>query len=150
MKNQPSAAFLAAFFCGLLFGIGLIVAQMTNPEKVLNFLDIAGTWDPSLAFVMGGAIPVAALGFILMRRRKTPVFAETFQLPQKMTIDAPLLIGAALFGIGWGLVGFCPGPALTALGFGHGGPIIFVIAMIVGMAGFDVLEKIQGGQTKDS
>lgn len=150
MKSQPFAAFLAAFLCGLIFGIGLIVAQMTNPEKVLNFLDIAGRWDPSLGFVMGGAIPVAALGFLLMRHRKAPVFAETFQLPPKMKIDAPLLIGAALFGIGWGLVGFCPGPALTALGFGQGNSIIFVIAMIVGMAGFDVLEKIQGGQAKDS
>ncbi len=138
---------LAAFICGLIFGIGLIVAQMSNPAKVLNFLDIAGAftgaWDPSLGFVMAGAIPVAALGFFLARRRKTPVFADTFQLPQRTKIEARLIIGAAIFGIGWGLVGFCPGPALTALGFGRGEAFIFVAAMIVGMALFHGTEAIR-------
>jgi hypothetical protein len=133
---------LAAFFCGLLFGIGLIVAQMSNPAKVLNFLDIAGHWDPSLAFVMIGAIPVAALGFALARRHKTPLLTEKFQPPTATTIDARLIIGAALFGIGWGLVGFCPGPAITALGFGSGQAVLFVIAMLAGMALFQAYDMI--------
>jgi uncharacterized protein len=134
---------LASLLCGLIFGIGLIISQMSNPAKVLNFLDVAGHWDPSLAFVMIGAIPVAALGFILARRRKAPLLAEDFQLPQKTRIDAQLLIGAALFGIGWGLVGFCPGPALTALGFGSGQALLFVIAMLAGMALFWAYDAIR-------
>ncbi|MGO9133061.1 MAG: DUF6691 family protein [Methylovirgula sp.] len=134
---------VAAFLCGLIFGIGLIVAQMSNPAKVLNFLDIAGAWDPSLAFVMIGAIPVAAIGFALSRRRKAPLLAEKFQTPAATKIDLPLVIGAALFGIGWGLVGFCPGPALTALGFGRSEAAIFVAAMLAGMALFQAYDAIR-------
>lgn len=132
---------LVSLLCGLIFGSGLIVSQMSNPAKVLNFLDIggiaSGTWDPSLAFVMLGAVPVAAIGFLVGRRRKTPVLADAFQAPQKTRIDATLILGAATFGIGWGLVGFCPGPALTALGFGRSEAFIFAAAMITGMVLFN-------------
>ncbi|HEY5225301.1 MAG TPA: YeeE/YedE family protein [Methylovirgula sp.] len=136
------AQIFLSLLCGLLFGSGLILSQMSNPAKVLNFLDIggiaSGTWDPSLAFVMLGAVSVAAIGFLLGRRRKAPVLADAFQAPQKTRVDAALILGAATFGIGWGLVGFCPGPALTALGFGRSEPIIFVAAMIAGMLLFNV------------
>jgi uncharacterized membrane protein YedE/YeeE len=135
-------AIVAAFASGLIFGFGLIISQMVNPGKILNFLDFAGRWDPSLAFVMGGAVIVAAIGFRLVRERKAPLFAESFHLPQSTRIDARLLGGAAIFGIGWGLVGFCPGPALTALGFGRSEAFLFVTAMIAGMVIFNRLETL--------
>ncbi len=128
---------LAAFFCGLIFGLGLVVSQMANPAKVLNFLDFAGSWDPSLIFVMGGAVVTAAVGYRLAWRSRSPLFAATFHLPQKTAIDARLVGGAALFGIGWGLVGFCPGPALAALSFGGWEAPLFVAAMVIGMVLFD-------------
>jgi uncharacterized protein len=131
-------AILIALVSGLIFGIGLVISQMTNPAKVLNFLDVAGHWDPSLAFVMAGAIPVAAIGFYLARRRKAPVFAKTFQTPPQTGIDFRLIAGATLFGIGWGLVGFCPGPALAALQSGRWEVLIFVAAMIAGMVVFNI------------
>ncbi|QFR34749.1 DUF6691 family protein [Ancylobacter sp. TS-1] len=118
---------------GLLFGVGLVISGMSNPAKVLNFLDLAGTFDPSLAFVMGGAVLVAFLGFRLVLARRAPVLAERFQLPTRTDIDARLIIGPALFGIGWGLGGFCPGPAFTALGLGAPGTLVFVPAMLAGM-----------------
>jgi uncharacterized membrane protein YedE/YeeE len=132
---------LAALACGLIFGLGLILAQMTNPAKILNFLDLFGSWDPSLAFVMAGAIPVAAIGFALARRHKAPVFADQLHFPVQTSIDARLIIGSALFGIGWGLVGFCPGPAIVALGAAFGKAAVFVAAMIAGMLLFRFLEK---------
>ena len=125
---------LSAFAVGLVFGIGLIVSGMANPARVLGFLDLAGRWDPSLAFVMIGAIPVAFIGFRLAKGRAAPVVEPQFHLPTATAIDARLLGGAAVFGIGWGLAGFCPGPAITALGFGLTQPVIFVVAMLVGMA----------------
>lgn len=131
---------LIAFFCGLIFGLGLIVGQMSNPAKVLNFLDFGGHWDPSLAFVMIGAVAVAAIGFALGRGRATSMLGEKFHLPTATRIDAPLLLGAAIFGIGWGLIGFCPGPAITALGFGSIQAVIFVAAMIAGMLLFQLVE----------
>jgi uncharacterized membrane protein YedE/YeeE len=131
-----------SFVCGLIFGLGLVISQMSNPAKVLNFLDFAGAWDPSLGFVMGGAVAVAAIGFWLARRRTTPLLAESFHLPRRTEIDARLVCGAALFGIGWGLVGFCPGPALTALAFGRREPVLFVGAMIVGMVVFNRLAAL--------
>lgn len=127
MKN------LAGLFAGLLFGLGLIVSGMADPLKVQNFLDIAGSWDPSLAFVMGGAILVTAPAFKLLQGRTRPAFHDTFHWPTTRDIDGPLLIGAAIFGIGWGLGGFCPGPALTALPMGATGTLAFVPAMLVGM-----------------
>jgi uncharacterized protein len=125
---------LVQFAAALLFGIGLVISGMANPAKVLNFLDVAGTWDPSLAFVMGGAVAVTAIGYKLILMRPRPVFAPAFQLPTQRAIDARLLVGAAIFGIGWGLAGFCPGPALTSLGLGAPGTLAFVPAMLVGMA----------------
>jgi uncharacterized protein len=136
------AAVVAAFVCGLIFGLGLLVGQMSNPAKVLNFLDVTGTWDPSLAFVMGGAVIIAAIGFALARWRKAPLLAAAFDWPRQTEIDARLLGGAALFGIGWGLVGFCPGPALTALGFGRPEAFLFVAAMIAGMVAFNRRDAI--------
>ncbi len=118
---------------GLLFGIGLIVSGMGNPAKVLNFLDLFGTFDPSLAFVMGGAVVVAFIGYRLVLARPAPLLAARFQVPTRTDIDARLLVGPALFGIGWGLGGFCPGPAFTALGLGAPGTLVFVPAMLAGM-----------------
>jgi uncharacterized protein len=125
---------LAALGAGLIFGLGLVVSQMANPAKVLNFLDLFGAWDPSLIFVMATAIPVAALGFALARRRPRPALAPEFQLPERTAIDLPLIGGASVFGIGWGLVGFCPGPALVAIGFGRREAVLVVVAMIAGVA----------------
>lgn len=127
---------LSAFASGLLFGLGLIISQMVNPAKVLGFLDIFGTWDPSLALVMGGAVVVSALGYLIAKRRGVPVLAPRLEIPTRRDLDPRLIGGAALFGIGWGLVGLCPGPALTALTFGPWQVFVFVAAMIAGMAIF--------------
>jgi len=125
---------LFALLSGLVFGIGLIVSGMADPAKVLNFLDVFGTWDPSLAFVMGGAIAVTAPGFaLLFRSRQTPYFDNTFRVPTRNDLEPKLLTGAAIFGIGWGLGGFCPGPALTALPLAASGTLIFVPFMLGGM-----------------
>jgi uncharacterized protein len=129
--------FVVQFFIGLLFGTGLVVAGMSNPQKVLNFLDIAaiasGTWDPSLMFVMGGGALVTFIGYRLVLQRKQPIFDTVFHMPTSKTIDAPIIVGPAIFGIGWGLGGFCPGPAFTALGTGSVQAISLVVAMIIGM-----------------
>jgi uncharacterized membrane protein YedE/YeeE len=127
---------LAAFLAGLVFGLGLVVSHMIDPAKVLGFLDIAGNWDPSLAFVMIGAIPVAAIGFRATRARPAPVLDSEFHGPARTRIDPALVLGSTLFGIGWGLVGFCPGPALTSLALGRWQSIVFVAAMLAGMAGY--------------
>jgi uncharacterized membrane protein YedE/YeeE len=126
-------SFLVNLALGLLFGVGLVVSGMSDPAKVLNFLDLFGTWDPSLAFVMGGAVLVAFIGFRLVLRRNQPIAGGSFQLPTRTDIDAHVIVGPAVFGIGWGLGGFCPGPALTALGLGAAGTLAFVPAMIIGM-----------------
>jgi uncharacterized membrane protein YedE/YeeE len=126
----------AAFASGLVFGLGLIVSQMVDPQKVLAFLDLFGNWDPSLAFVMAGAVAVSGLGWILARRRGTPVLVPRLEMPSRRDIDAPLLAGAALFGVGWGLSGYCPGPAIVSLATGASGVLVFVGAMIGGMALF--------------
>ena len=127
---------VSAFASGLLFGVGLIISEMVNPAKVLAFLDIFGNWDPSLAFVMAGAVAVSALGYFIAQRRGTPVLAPRLEIPTRRDLDPRLIGGAALFGIGWGLVGLCPGPALTALTFGRWQVLVFVAAMIAGMALF--------------
>lgn len=126
-----------AFCAGLIFGAGLLVAEMNRPEKVLGFLDIAGLWDPSLAFVMVGAIAIAFFAFRVARRRATSFLGEPIHLPGAAMIDRKLLAGSAIFGVGWGLAGLCPGPALVDLGFPDGGALVFVAAMIAGM----ILEK---------
>lgn len=122
-----------AWLAGLVFGLGLILSGMGNPAKVQNFLDVFGTWDPSLALVMAGAIAVAIFAFTWAKRRKTSLLGEPMQLPTATALDGKLLTGAALFGIGWGLAGFCPGPALMNLSTGQGEVWLFVAAMLVGM-----------------
>lgn len=126
-------SFLVNLALGLLFGLGLVVSGMSDPAKVLNFLDLFGTWDPSLAFVMGGAVLVALVGYRLVLARQSPIAGGRFHLPAKADVDARVIAGPAIFGVGWGLGGFCPGPALTALGLAATGTLAFVPAMIVGM-----------------
>ncbi|MEX2207334.1 MAG: DUF6691 family protein [Myxococcota bacterium] len=121
---------LAAGLCGVVFGAGLAVSGMTNPAKVLAFLDVFGRWDPTLAFVMGGALAVTAIGYTLARGRSRPWFADAFSIPSRRDVDLRLMGGAALFGVGWGLVGLCPGPALANLSRGSGEIFVFAGAMI--------------------
>lgn len=125
---------LAGLFAGLIFGLGLAVSGMMNPARVLGFLDVAGAWDPSLAFVLAGAVAVSTLGVLLARRCSAPLCAQHFAWPTATGLDVKLLTGAALFGIGWGLAGFCPGPAIASLTLGLGKSVLFVIAMLAGMA----------------
>jgi uncharacterized membrane protein YedE/YeeE len=128
---------IAQFFIGLIFGLGLVLSGMSDPAKVLNFLDLAGigsqSWDPSLALVMAGAVAVTFVGYQWVLKRPGPLFGEKFHLPTSRELDVRIVAGPAIFGVGWGLAGFCPGPALTALGFGTRAAVIFVIAMIAGM-----------------
>jgi uncharacterized membrane protein YedE/YeeE len=132
---------LAAFLAGLIFAIGLAISGMTQPGKVTAFLDLFGNWDPSLAFVMMGAIAVHAVLYRVIRQRTTPIFAQAFSIPTRSDLDPRLIGGAALFGIGWGLGGFCPGPAVTSLASGSTSVIIFVAAMLVGMVLYGVVDK---------
>jgi uncharacterized membrane protein YedE/YeeE len=127
---------LVNLFAGTLFGLGLAISGMVNPQKVIGFLDFAGDWDPTLAFVFAGALLVAIPAFRLILRRPHPVLAEDFDLPTKKVVDGRLLGGAALFGVGWGLAGLCPGPAVTALASGLLPVFAFVAAMVVGMAAY--------------
>lgn len=124
---------ITAFGVGLLFGGGLTVSGLINPAKVLNFLDVLGRWDPSLLVVLAGAVVITLVGFRIVLRRSAPVMAKRFQLPTRTDIDKRLLAGAVLFGLGWGLVGFCPGPVLTALAIAGEPAVLFVLAMAVGM-----------------
>jgi uncharacterized membrane protein YedE/YeeE len=126
---------LAALGAGVIFGLGLAISQMVDPAKVLAFLDLAGNWDPSLAFVMGGAVIISFFGFRAAAARIKPLFAAAFQMPKATDLDLRLIGGAAVFGVGWGLVGICPGPALAGLAFGLKESAIFVVALVVG-AGF--------------
>lgn len=132
---------LNALLAGLLFATGLIVSGMANPAKVLGFLDIAGNWDPSLAFVMAGAIAVGSVGFAIARRLKQSLFNAPMSLPTATRIDRRLLAGSAMFGAGWGLAGFCPGPALVSAGSGDFKAMLFVIALLVGMKIFALAEQ---------
>jgi uncharacterized membrane protein YedE/YeeE len=132
---------LVAFVVGLLFGIGLIVAGMTNPAKVQGFLDLAGNWDPSLAFVMGGAILVGLLAFRFAGRRERSLLGQAMRLPTATRIDRRLVLGGLAFGAGWGLAGFCPGPALASLASGGAKAWLFSGAMLAGMIVFEVLER---------
>ncbi|MCL7944579.1 YeeE/YedE family protein [Marinobacter sp. ATCH36] len=132
---------LASFGAGLLFGFGLLVSGMANPEKVLGFLDIAGQWDPSLAFVMGGAILVGLFAFTIARKRTVSLLGFDMRLPATDRLDKRLVIGSVMFGAGWGLAGFCPGPGLVALGAGETGALVFIAAMIAGMGLFEMIEK---------
>jgi uncharacterized membrane protein YedE/YeeE len=129
-----------SLLAGLLFGIGLIVSGMANPAKVLGFLDLAGSWDPSLAFVMGGAVSVGLVSFAIAKRRTVSFLGELMRMPTSRDIDRRLIVGSALFGIGWGIAGFCPGPALASLATGHPKAILFVVSMVAGMGIFELLE----------
>ena len=131
----------SALAAGLIFGLGLVISQMVNPDKVISFLDIFGDWDPSLAFVMGSGLIVTFIGYRLVWQKPRPIAADTYQVPSKRTIDKKLAIGAILFGIGWGLVGLCPGPAIAALFIGGLPVIVFLGAMILGMFIFEAWSK---------
>ena len=127
---------LIAILCGVLFGAGMIISDMVNPARVLAFLDVTGDWDPALAFVMGGALIPSGIAYQIHRRMHAPVMAEEFNIPTRRVIDRPLIGGAILFGLGWGLVGLCPGPALAALTTASWQAAIFVVAMLGGMTLF--------------
>lgn len=124
---------ILVYLIGLIFGLGISISGMANPAKVINFFDVAGSWDPSLAFVMGGALAVAFIGYRLVLGRQKPVFEGKFQLPTATKLDARLLGGSAVFGVGWGIAGFCPGGALPALGTGKSEVLIFAAAMLAGI-----------------
>ena len=134
---------LTEFAVGLLFGLGLIVSGMTDPGKVLGFLDLFGAWDPSLAFVMGGAILVGLGAFTVAKRRTTSFLGGAMHLPQRRDIDRRLVVGSLTFGVGWGLAGFCPGPALVSLGALQPKAVVFVVAMLVGMAIYELGELMR-------
>ena len=127
-------SFISQYLIGVLFGIGLIISGMSNPQKILNFLDLAGNWDPSLIFVMGGAILVGLAGFYLVSKRSEAFFGGALHIPTRRDISKPLIIGSLIFGAGWGIAGFCPGPAIVALGAGHLKAFVFILAMLAGMA----------------
>ena len=139
--SQNSSVFSNAseYLIGVLFGLGLIVSGMINPAKILAFLDLAGPWDPSLIFVMGGAVLVGLIAFYLAKKRTQSFFGGAMHIPTRRDIDRPLIIGSALFGAGWGLAGFCPGPAFVSLGTGELKAAVFVIAMLAGMLLFELL-----------
>jgi uncharacterized membrane protein YedE/YeeE len=132
---------VSSLLAGLLFGLGLILSGMANPAKVLGFLDLAGRWDPSLAFVMAGAIAIGAVAFRVARTRTSTLLGAPIKLPTAQQIDRRLLVGGLLFGVGWGIAGFCPGPALVALGMGDIKAVVFVCAMLAGMGIFQFFER---------
>lgn len=131
---------LVSLAAGVLFGLGLAISRMIDPAKVLGFLDVAGNWDPSLAFVMAGAVFVTALGYGLAGSRARPILDAGFHGSSRSSVDRPLVVGAVLFGIGWGLVGYCPGPALASLCLGRTETLIFLAAMVVGMGAHRLYE----------
>lgn len=138
------------FLVGLLFGWGLLLSGMTDPGKVQGFLDLFGAWDPSLAFVMGGAVVVGTFAFALARRRTTTFLGGALQLPTSRDIDQPLVVGSLIFGAGWGLAGFCPGPGIVAMAAGEAKAAVFVAAMLVGMLGYQLMDRAgsrRGGAT---
>ncbi|MDB5792758.1 MAG: rane protein [Massilia sp.] len=136
-------SFVVALLVGLLFGTGLIVSGMSDPAKVLGFLDLAGLWDPSLAFVMGGAVMVGLAAFSFAANRPTSLLGDAMRLPAATQIDRRLVFGGLTFGVGWGLAGYCPGPALASLALGGMKPLLFCVAMFAGMALFELLEKVR-------
>jgi uncharacterized protein len=142
-RTRPGLEIVISFAAGVLFAVGLALAGMTKPSKVVGFLDVAGDWDPSLAFVMLGAITVYAVANRLVKRRAAPLAGGGFHLPTRRDIDPSLLLGAGLFGIGWGLAGYCPGPGLTSLATGSAAAITFVVAMSIGMLSFAALQRLR-------
>ena len=144
MIGTAALLILTALLAGIVFGLGLIISGMANPAKVLGFLDLAGPWDPSLAFVMAGAVGVGVIAFAVARRRTLSLLGAEMKLPRVRQIDRRLVIGSLTFGVGWGLVGFCPGPALVALGMGQTKALLFVGFMLAGMGLFEWLERRAG------
>ncbi len=140
MPVLTSLISVASLLAGLVFGLGLIVSGMANPAKVLGFLDLAGAWDPSLVLVMGGAIAVGAIAFFAARKRVVSLLGSPMRLPTSRDIDRRLVGGSLLFGIGWGIAGFCPGPGLVALGMGEVKALVFVAAMLAGMGIWELFE----------
>lgn len=134
---------ITEFFVGLLFGLGLLLSGMTDPAKVLGFLDLFGMWDPSLAFVMGGAIAVGFFAFALARKRTTNFLGGALQLPKSTQIDKRLVLGGLTFGAGWGLAGFCPGPGIVSMASGEVKAAVFVAAMVAGMALYEVVDRLR-------
>lgn len=141
---------IASLFAGLIFGLGLIVSGMANPEKVLGFLDIAGAWDPSLAFVMGGAVIVGLVSFTIARKRTLSFLGFNMKLPTNTHIDKRLIIGSMMFGLGWGIAGFCPGPALVAFGAGEIKGVVFVASMVAGMILFEIAERLRASSVTNT
>ena len=133
---------LTEFLVGLLFGLGLMLSGMTDPGKVIGFLDLFGAWDPSLALVMGGAILVGFFAFTMAKKRTTTFLGGVLRIPSNMDIDKKLLVGSLLFGAGWGLAGFCPGPALVSMADGQPKALVFVLAMLAGMLGFELMDRL--------
>ena len=141
MKQNSKIHRASEYIVGLLFGLGLILSGMTDPGKVIGFLDLFGAWDPSLALVMGGAIMIGVFAFTFAKKRTSNFFGGLLRLPTNNQIDKPLVIGSLLFGAGWGLAGFCPGPALVSMASGQPKAVMFVIAMIIGMIGFEIMDR---------
>jgi hypothetical protein len=140
-SKEPLVHRLSEFIVGLLFGLGLLLSGMTDPSKVLSFLDLAGAWDPSLAFVMGGGILVGLVAFTLAKKRTTNVLGGALHLPTTTHIDKRLMLGGLLFGAGWGLAGFCPGPALVSMAAGQDKALVFALAMVLGMGIYEWAER---------
>lgn len=130
------------FLVGLLFGLGLLLSGMTDPGKVIGFLDLSGLWDPSLAFVMGGAIAVGFFAFAVAKKRTQSFMGGALHLPTSSQIDRRLVVGSALFGVGWGIAGFCPGPGLVSMAAGQPKAAVFVVAMLVGMVAFELADRL--------
>ncbi len=141
MLNKNHLHRIAEFVVGLLFGVGLMLSGMTDPGKVIGFLDLFGTWDPSLALVMGGAIMVGFFAFTVAKKRTSSFLGGALRLPTNTDMDKKLVIGSLLFGAGWGLAGFCPGPALVSMADGQPKALVFVVAMLVGMLGFELMDR---------
>jgi uncharacterized membrane protein YedE/YeeE len=142
MINNHYISRISEFVVGLLFGVGLMASGMTDPGKVIGFLDLFGAWDPSLALVMGGAVVVGFFAFALAKKRTTTFLGGALRFPTSTQMDKPLVIGSLLFGAGWGLGGFCPGPALVSMADGQAKAMLFVAAMLVGMLGFELMDRL--------
>lgn len=142
--THAAARNASALLAGLTFGLGLAISQMVNPKKVLDFLDVTGNWDPSLLLVMGGAVGVAMLAFHLVLRREQPLFESEFHLPRMTKVDRRVLIGSAVFGLGWGIGGYCPGPGIAALSAGSADALVFVTGMVLGSLLYRYLARPRG------
>ena len=145
LNKEAIMVFISSLLAGLVFGIGLILSGMTNPAKIIGFLDFTGKWDPSLVFVMLGAIFVSFFAFRIAEKKSSTVLGQPISIPSKKDLDARLIAGSAIFGIGWGLAGYCPGPGLASIATGGLQPILFVIAMLVGMALYEALQNLTIG-----